>query len=314
MADSTDPFHTESLSEVPASWFQDPNTARVFGWLRPLNELAQVAFHQLICGMLQSPESQLQERKFIHVEGEDIVRSPSVSGSDDQGKQEPDQRRIVGAFKFSTAVYPKDPTQGWYIGTGREKPEVDVLIGPLGSKWKNNGIRGNHARLYIHKESCVAMVEAHHNMEVSGSTGLQHIDQNAAESCRVLEHGHQVQFGKCAYLYLHGDAMANGNFYESLPGFMQRHHGNFWRAHEILSAASTSSHLVCDGITFLPGAFAGGTYGEVTVGWTQNGSAVAVKRFKKPNKEQLRQHQKIMGRIGKHVSPLREKTTEATMT
>ena len=48
MAVSTDPFDIESLSKVPASWVQVLDTAHVFGWLRPMNEFAQLAFHLLV--------------------------------------------------------------------------------------------------------------------------------------------------------------------------------------------------------------------------------------------------------------------------
>lgn len=303
MVDSADPFEVDTLSNLPASWEQISNTDNVFGWLRPMNEFARHAFHLVVDKMIQCPGTQVHERKFIHVDGRETVRSASVSGSDDESDQEgTKQVQIVGAFKFSTAIHPKDPAKGWYIGTGRGKPEVDVVIGPPDSQWSSNKILGNHARLYIHHESCLTTVEALHSMEVSGSTGLNHIDQRTGDSSRVLEHGHQVEFGRCTYLYLRGDAMTSGNFQTSLPGFMQIHHGHQWEAHPILSAPSTGSHLTFDGYTCLPGAFAGGTFGEVTAGWANNGSAVAIKRFKEPNGQQFSQHLKIMGLIGKHVS------------
>ncbi len=256
--------------------------------------------------MIQNPNTQLHARKFIHVDGKENVRSASVSGSDDDpgGQEETIQLRYVGAFKFSTSVYPKDPTKGWYIGTGRRKPEADVVIGPPDPKWNSNQILENHARIYIHEESCLPTVEALHSMQVSGSTGLKHIAQKTGNSSKVLEHGHRVDFGRCAYIYEGGDAITNGNFQASLPGFMKLHHGDQWKAHPILSAPSTGPHLTFGGYTFLPGAFAAGTFGEVTAGWAQNGSAVAIKRFKRPNPQKFTQHQKIMGLIGKHVSAL----------
>ena len=62
------------------------------------------------------------------------------------------------------------------------------------------------------------------------------------------------------------------------------------------------SHLTIDQYTFLPRAFAAGTFGEVTAGWAQDGSAVVVKKFKEPDLTRFNQHQKIMGLIGTHVS------------
>ena len=303
--DLVSPFEENIVSDIPSSWKQDYDTSNVFGWLIPLNDLACAAFHLVVDKMIKSPDSQLHERKFIHLEGMRPVRAASISGSEDEDHQEKeDQVHFFGAFKFSTALLPREPSKGWYIGTGRDKPEVDAVIGPPDSKWKDNRIRGSHARLFIHEESCLATIEALHSMEVSGSTGLKHIDQKSSNSCKVLEHGHEVLFGQCSYLYLQGEAMTNGTFRSSLSTFMKVHHqGSKWTAHPILSAPSTGAHLQFDGYTILPGAFAGGSFGEVTAGWTENGSVVAVKRFKQPNQQQLSQHLDIMGLIGHHVSP-----------
>ncbi len=190
--------------------------------------------------MILNPNAYRHARKFIHVDGQAPVRSANVSGPDDQGREEETgQVQTVGAFKFSTAVYPNDPGKGWYIGTGRDKPEVDILLGPSDRKWNSNQILGNHARIYIHKESCVVMVEALHSMEITGSMGVKHLDQKTGNSSKVLEYGHRVDVGRCAYIYECGDAIANGNFDTSLPDFIKHHHGHQWRAHPILSALSS---------------------------------------------------------------------------
>ena len=303
MADSSDPFESNMDSSIPDSWEQESNTEIVFAWLRPMNEFARHAFHLLVDSMIQNPGSRMSERRFIHLDGREPMDTSSGSNSDgsaDEGATH--QPRWVGAFKFSTAVYPRDPAKGWLIGTGRGTLEVDVVIGPPDLKWKSNKIRGNHARLYIHEESCQPTVEALHGMEVSGATGVKHISQRTASSSKVLEHGHQLEIGRCTYLFLRGGAFMNGMFDANLPRFMKAHHGKSWAAHPILSATSTGSYLIMDQYTFLPGAFAAGTFGEVTAGWSQNGSAVAVKRFKFPNSKRFNQHQKIMGLIGTHVS------------
>lgn len=299
------PFEENTVSTIPRSWKQDNNKHSVFGWLTPINDSACHAFHLVVDRMIQNPESQLHERMFIHLKGMMPVRSVSVSDSEDQGDQEEkEQVQYFGAFKFSTAMLPKDPSKGWYIGTGHKKSGIDAVIGPPNSNRSHNHIRGIQARLFIHKESSLATLEALHSMQVGGSTGLKHIDHRTSNSCKVLEHGHEVLFGQCSYIYSHGEAINNGNFRSSLPAFMKIHYrGLQWNAHPILSAPSTGAHLHFDGYTILPGAFAGGSFGEVTAGWKQNGSVVAVKGFKQPNRQQLSQHLEIMRIIGQHVSP-----------
>ena len=303
MADSSNPLEPTTVSPIPDSWKQESDTENVFAWLRPLNEFARHAFHLLVDSMIHNPGSRISERRFIHLDGRESSDASSASSSDDQAEQgATEQSRWVGAFKFSTAVLPRDPAKGWLIGTGRGTLEVDVVIGLPDWRRKGNGIRGNHARLYIHENTCQPTLEALHGMEVSGATGFKHLSQRTASSSKVLEHGHWVEFGRCAYLFLRGSAFTNGRFEASLPRFMKAHHAESWAAHPILSATSTASYLKMDQYTFRPGAFAAGTFGEVTAGWSENGSAVAVKRFKNPKKSQLSRHQKIMGLIGTHVS------------
>ena len=292
----------DTVSDIALPWEQDSNTNDVFAWLRPLNELACQAFHLVVESIIKNPNTHLHERKFIQVRGKAMLRSVSFSGSDDQGDQEEaDRSQIVGAFKFSTAVLPRDPALGWFIGTGFKKPEIDVVIGPSDPEWNKNKILGKHARVYVHKESCQTTVEALHSMEVTGITGLKHIGQKSSASVKVLEHRHLVQFGRCTYVFEQGAAIVNGNFHKSLKQFMRLQHGRQWNAHPILSAPSTAAYHNLDEFTYMPGAFAGGTFGEVTVGWAQDGSAVAVKRFKQPNKRKVDRHVDIMKLIGEHV-------------
>ena len=291
------------VSAITLPWEQDEDADDVFAWLRPLNESACHAFNLVVEGMIKNPNAHLHERQFIHVAGRAMPRLGSVSGSDDQGDQEEDaQSQIVGAFKFSTSVLPREPTFGWFIGTGYNKPEVDVVIGPPGPEFNSNKILGKHARLYIHKESCRTTVEALHGMEVTGLTGLKHIGPKFIDSAKVLEHMHMVQFGRCTYVFEQGDAIVNGYFENNLNQIMTLQHGRQWNVHPRLSAPSSAAYHTLDEFTYLPGAFAGGTFGEVTVGWAQDGSAVAIKKFKQPNERKLDRHVDIMKQIGEHVS------------
>ena len=226
MADPSNPFESSTISCIPDSWEQESDTDNVFAWLRPMNDFARVAFHQLVESMIEYPDSRISERRFIHLDGKEPMDTSSISSSDDQAEQgATKQPKWVGAFKFSTAVYPRDPTKGWFIGTGRGTLKVDIMIGPPDLTPKIYKIRGNHARLFIHDESCQPTVEALHSMQVSGATGTMYISQSSAVPSKVLEDGHRVEFGRCAYLFSRGNAWMNGMFKASLPKFMKAHHG-----------------------------------------------------------------------------------------
>lgn len=50
--------------------------------------------------------------------------------------------------------------------------------------------------------------------------------RSSEKGTKVLEHGHQVQFGRCTYLYSRGDAITTGNFQLSFWEFMKLYDGH----------------------------------------------------------------------------------------
>ncbi len=101
----------------------------------------------------------------------------------------------------------------------------------------------------------------------------------------------------------YADLITSLAFVDELSSFMKGHHGPQWTFHKMRSPASGGDHMNLGSYTCSPGAFAQGTFGQVTAGWTLDGAAVAIKRFIKPRQTDLNSHREMMAYIGEHVGP-----------
>lgn len=298
----TEPIPPDSFTETVITT-DDEN---VFGCLRPLNDLAQNAFHSTLDHILKYNLD--HARRFVHSTGKSPVRLPSVFTSDGSVEgNEPEstdplpRNQWVGAFRFSLDILPQSPAEGWYLGSGREKPDTDVRLTPPSRTWKNKGIAGSHARLFIHKQSCRVVVEARHRMCISTTGRVEFIETGVT---RVLDSGQMVQLGDLTYMYEDGEAITNGNFSNGIHQFMRSHNHPQWEAHRLLSLPSGGDRIILGNeFTCLPGAFAQGSRGQLTAGWAHDGAAVAIKRFVQPVEDSFEVHKKIMDCIKTHVSP-----------
>lgn len=215
MPDSEGSSGEDTVPLTPESFAEDVLTEEnehVFGWLRPLNECAHRAFNIMVDRIIKSRGTSSHTRQFIHCSGKSpsIFRSDgSFEGGRSKGTDDLQRDQWTGAFKFSLDVLPKTPAEGWYIGSGLDKPGVDVLLAPPSRSWQVKGISGCHARIYIHKQSCRVVVEARHRMFVDTAGKAEIISQGTS---RALETGQMIQIGQLSYTYEDGEAISNGTF------------------------------------------------------------------------------------------------------
>ncbi|KAL9026864.1 MAG: hypothetical protein Q9196_004536 [Gyalolechia fulgens] len=145
------------------------------------------------------------------------------------------------------------------------------------------------------------MLKARHKLIVTAAGAP--IVYTKADS-RVLESNRVVSIGNCLYEFTQTALMASLAFRNELNAQMKTIHGPQWTTHPLVSSATSEGHLAIGGYACLPGAFAQGTFGEVTSGWASDGTAVAIKRFKAPRKEAMEGHRMIMTHIGEHPNIL----------
>jgi len=86
---------------------------------------------------------------------------------------------------------------------------------------------------------------------------------------------------------------------------MKKVHGPTWEGLlKILGSSSEAVSMRLNEYSWSLGAFASGSFGQVTAETRCDGSAVAVKRFRKPKEDFLSAHRRMMSYIGKHVSTI----------
>lgn len=176
---------------------------------------------------------------------------------------------------------------------------MDIQLAPSTKEWEERGLAGRHGRVYFHLESCRVLLEARHTIILGSAGGTEAFTK--AET-RVLESNHMISIGDCLYTFEYTEHVKSPSFSDKLTSFMKKHYGLQWSFHKLLSPASVGHTITFGSYTCSPGAFARGTFGQVTAGWTRDGTAVAVKRFINPKEKELKSHRELMTYIGLHVS------------
>ena len=237
-------------------------------------------------------------RQFLHI-SQRGNRARSVYTEDEVGPNDT-LLQWSGAFKLSLKASSRDSSKGWYFGTsrGRQIQDVDILLAPPIKRWISSRVAGIHGRLYFHQESYRMMLEARHTVTVT-KNGVAVVNQS---SSRVIEHGELIEIGHCLYIFEYTELHSTPAFEQDLIRYMKDQNKSQWSLNKLLSPSSVRAPISIGGYNWSPHAFAQGTFGKVSAGWTNDGRPIAIKVFKKPKEAEIRGHQEIMKRIGYHVS------------
>ena len=295
--ESTLPNTPPSFSEDVLNEIED----HVFALLKPLNPDAHEAFDAAVNTVIKHPDTYKHARQYLHSNPRS-ARAASIFTNDGTADSEPESTyQWNGGFKFSLKIPPRTPGEGWFLGTERGRPttgEVDILLAPPTQRWAKEGIAGRHARIYFHRESCRIIIEARHSVTLGGAKKADVFTKLAS---RALEQGQLVSIGGCLYVFEYTGLFTSPLFLDELSIFMKDCYGPQWMFHKMISPASGGDFIALGNYTCTPGAFAQGTFGQVTAGWARDGTVVAIKRFKIPNQTKLDTHREMMAYIGKHV-------------
>ena len=290
---STIPNTPASFSDVTS-----PDVSNVFAWLRPHSLTACAAFDGVVNTVILKPAKYEHVRQFLHTDGR-VDRASSVFSEED-GIAQDSPPQWIGAYKFSLNSPPQDPSNGWMLGTnrGREDNRIDMLLAPSGKAWTRTGISSWHARLFLHPESYRMTIEARHT--VTTTKHGAHVLNNLRNG--VLEHGELLEIGSCSYIFEYTDLYRAAVFEQDLCRYMKLHiRETNWSMNDYLSPCSVGMPLSMGKYYSSASAFAQGTFGKVSAGWTRDGSAVAIKTFKNPKEADIVVHTQVMDFIGRHV-------------
>ncbi|KAL8820948.1 MAG: hypothetical protein Q9223_000936 [Gallowayella weberi] len=259
---------------------------KVFAWLRPLDEAAKEAFDAAVNHIIKHSPPSDHFRQFVHCDAQER-RAQSVFTEDEDSSQNPTSDppyRLTGAFRLCLMNLPRNPAQGWCLGSNFASTSlhpVDLLLAPPEDPRTKTRIAGYHATIKLHTESCRVVVEARHTITVPRHTPKTFRRLDTV----VLDSEESVFIANCAYTFEYTEYYHSQDFKEELARFMKQHHDPKWSMNKL---------------SLLARAFKEGTFGRVSVGWDKDGRPVAIKIFKQPQKSELRSHVELMKSIGQH--------------
>lgn len=275
----------------------DPALDGIFAWIRPHSPTAREAFSAIVDTGIKEPEKYKHIRQFLHIDDLRCERASSTYTEDGQGQEaKADRGQWSGAFKLCLNILPRDPAKGWHLGSSYEA--ADLQLTPSSNKWLSRSrIATRHARLFLHPESSRVVLEARHAVTTTNpGTEVLH-----ASASRALAHGELFAINDCCYTFELTNYFATPRFEEELSGFMKTQCGSRWAMNKLLAPSSVGQPISIGNYFCSPSAFAQGTFGKVSAGWTKDAAAVAIKVFKSPKETQVRSHEQLMQYIGQHV-------------
>ena len=290
MLDMSIQSYSSTVPNTPSSPQEsETDDEKEFASLRPLNPRTEDAFDAALNNAIKRPHAYSHPRRFFHASRSSRARSVF---SDDNDTVPNPETQWKGCFKLSLEVLPRKPAEGWYFGTR----ESDILLAPPPKKKRDWRVAGRHARIFFHRESGRFMIEARHTLTVGVTRPA--VIKNVSH---ILEDGSYLGIGDCVYVFELTEFTKTPAFQECLSTFMERS-GNKWACHKLVASASAGEVMCLGQYVCSRGAFAQGTFGQMSAGWTTDGSLVAIKRLKQPDLHRLRSHETVMTHLGYHVS------------
>ncbi|KAI9674949.1 MAG: hypothetical protein M1817_001355 [Caeruleum heppii] len=270
---STIPFTPTSFADDVSQDFDFD----VFALLRPTNSNARTAFDAALNTVIKRGVEYRHLRQFFLAKRRPNSPASTFSEIDTGFDLESSPPMWIGSYKLSLETLPRDPSVGWLMGTGRYAGgdgETDLLLMPPTDKWTNEGIAGKHAIVSFHPESSRILIQARHSMTLG--LGAQTVTGSQSR-------------------HFHSPAFAT-----NLTRFLKLYRNKESFQNPLLSTASVGQPVSLGNYFCSPSAFAQGSFGRVTAGWTREGKTVAIKQFKKAVSSVIREHVRMMEHIGHH--------------
>ncbi|KAI4225553.1 MAG: hypothetical protein LQ349_007049 [Xanthoria aureola] len=259
-----------TLPNTPTSDSEDAVTLdqeKVFAWLRPLNNTAHGAFDATVNAVIKHSPKFNHFRQFLHCDAR-RHRSQSVFTDDEHGSHEPPPDppyQWTGAYGLCLMNLPRNPAQGWYVGTNFARTssnEVDLLLAPPQKSRKETQIAGHHATFILHTQSCRIVVRARHTILVGRNNPKAFRNPESV----LLQPGEIVFIGNCAYTFEYTEYFETVGFKQEITRYMRQHHDSMWSMNKYISPGSVGRPTELGNYYCSPRAFNQGTFGKISVG------------------------------------------------
>lgn len=287
-----------------------------FASLVPLNRDARERFSSAVQTILDNPDQWERARnnlRWEHNRHESVSTNSVFSDAEDVAQETTVYAHpaYIGEYLFQLD---HPPRQGaWILGDGRGsfRTDVDFL---LTAPHTSRAIAGRHALIYHDKRTRRLLLRANHKVIApSPSNPGTSIMLNRKSDPQTMElvRRHELRIGTCTYLFDYTDAATSTQYSVRLGDFMRKIYGEQWQGINsltpgLLSVTPDEQSMRFGKYSWPIGAFAEGTFGQVVAGTTISGEAIAVKRLKFPNGNDLAKIQKVMAHLQGHVCSFHE--------
>ncbi|KAJ9641307.1 hypothetical protein H2204_002985 [Knufia peltigerae] len=281
-----------------------------FASLVPLNRDARERFSSAVQTILDNPDQWERARnnlRWEHNRHESVSTTSVFSDAEDVAQETTVYAHpaYIGEYLFQLD---HPPRQGaWILGDGRGsfRTDVDFL---LTAPHTSRAIAGRHALIYHDKRTRRLLLRANHKVIApSPSNPGTSIMLNRKSDPQTMElvRRHELRIGTCTYLFDYTDAATSTQYSVRLGDFMRKIYGEQWQGINsltpgLLSVTPDEQSMRFGKYSWPIGAFAEGTFGQVVAGTTISGEAIAVKRLKFPNGNDLAKIQKVMAHLQGH--------------
>ena len=297
------PATPETLHE-----FEQNDSSSPFAHLVPINRAARLAFETTVDAIKQDPSGHAHFRRNIliepaHQESISVASDFTDSeASETEGQSDAPSYRFKGHFCFRLDNPPRVPRIGWILGDGRSSAakQIDFL---LSAPRQVKDISGKHVIISFHPRSCRLVLQARHKTTMQApDRGGTTVELSKSDMSVELGARENIQIGDCIYLFEYLPYAKSETHEQQLSQFMKQTYGSNWEGLlNLLPSSPEATPVRLHTYTWSLGAFAKGSFGQVTAGTGGSGNPVAIKRLFKPREEEISAHRRSMGHIGKHV-------------
>ena len=287
----------------------------IFAVMIPANNAARASFSQVAQKMLEDKDWNPTARQNIQANEESIQVSTDSSVSENDGNNttpKPSSPASIGCYVFDFANPPRQPGNGWLIGSGKFSGcelSPDIL---LTERKNHDHVSSRHARLgHNFKSGALVVTTSDSRIVAIDGEDLKHGDGEGSKDDDISKRGQRVihkkttslEFGELKYrlelrtydLDIH--FRQDLKVYKNMNGIMDADYPPI-----LLATPAKSDHVIQEYILKNP-VGEGSTCVVYAAHDRRNGDAVAVKKVKRSrsNAKSIDRDCAISAYLGKHV-------------
>ncbi|KAG8530569.1 uncharacterized protein KY384_005072 [Bacidia gigantensis] len=288
---------TELFLRRMAAFDQD----QVFLKIIPRNAASHEAFDRAL-------RAALQDKAFHHAQsymmavtkdnrGHNAAANQSIAASP---RREENRVRWAGGYVFTMGAAPKNPKEGWIMGSGGPIADVDVLLTPPGPKYRDMGMEARHFALKLAPDSGRFVIVAKHPVILASQNGKI----LTPGMTHALKYKDTIVINDFAYTFEFQELTSQPRFQGYLEFTLKEQAGKGAVINRHMTPGSVVATRRIGQYRAAQKDFARGTYGKIFAAWDDQGDTFAIKMTAYDTKAEVKDHESLMEYIGKHENVL----------